>query len=65
MLADLQSVEGMLQKAQRTARTGDKDAKVRVEMLTACEARLAAGKPVRGLDVRRRRSRRRFSASCN
>ncbi|MEX2092390.1 MAG: redox-regulated ATPase YchF [Pirellulales bacterium] len=49
MLADLQAVEGMLQKAQRTARTGDKDAKARVEILTACEARLAAGNPVRGL----------------
>ncbi|HMO83754.1 MAG TPA: 50S ribosome-binding GTPase, partial [Lacipirellulaceae bacterium] len=31
MLADLQSVEGMLDKARRTARTGDKDAKLRVE----------------------------------
>ena len=51
MLADLQAVEGMLQKAQRTARTGDKDAKARVEMLTACEARLAAGNPVRGLTL--------------
>jgi GTP-binding protein YchF len=49
MLADLQAVEGMLQKAQRTARTGDKDAKARVEILTACEAQLAAGNPVRGL----------------
>jgi len=51
MLADLQAVEGMLQKAQRTARTGDKDAKARVEILTACEARLAAGNPVRGLTL--------------
>ena len=51
MLADLQSVEGMLQKAQRTARTGDKDAKARVEILKACEARLAEGKPVRGLEL--------------
>jgi GTP-binding protein YchF len=49
MLADLAAVEGMLQKAQRTARTGDKDAKARVEVLTACEARLAAGNPVRGI----------------
>ena len=49
MLADLQAVEGMLQKAQRTARTGDKEAKARVEVLTACEARLAEGKLVRGL----------------
>jgi len=49
MLADLQAVEGMLQKAQRMARTGDKEAKARVEILTACEARLAAGSPIRGL----------------
>jgi hypothetical protein len=51
MLADLQAVEGMLQKAQRTARTGDKEAKARVEILTACEKRLAAGEPVRGIAV--------------
>jgi GTP-binding protein YchF len=49
MLADLQAVEGMLQRAQRTARTGDKDAKARVEVLHACEARLAKGEPVRGI----------------
>jgi GTP-binding protein YchF len=36
-------------KAQRAARTGDKEAKARVEVLTACEARLAAGTPVRGI----------------
>jgi GTP-binding protein YchF len=51
MLADLQAVEGMLQRAQRTARTGDKDAKARVEVLTGCEARLAAGNPVRGISL--------------
>ncbi|MCA9238140.1 MAG: redox-regulated ATPase YchF, partial [Planctomycetales bacterium] len=49
MLADLQSVETMLDKARRTARTGDKDAKARVEILEACQALLAEGKPVRGL----------------
>jgi GTP-binding protein YchF len=49
MLADLQSVEGMVAKAQRTARTGDKEAKLRVEILTACQTQLAAGEPVRGL----------------
>ena len=50
MLADLQSVEGMLDKARRTARTGDKDAKLRVEVLEACQQRLAAGQPIRGLN---------------
>jgi GTP-binding protein YchF len=49
MLADLQSVETMLDKAQRTARTGDKDAKLRVEILTECQQRLADGRPVRSL----------------
>lgn len=49
MLADLQSVESMLDRAKRTARTGDKDAKQRVEVLEQVQALLAAGKPVRGL----------------
>ncbi|MDC0937298.1 DUF933 domain-containing protein, partial [Pirellulales bacterium] len=50
MLADLQSCESMLDKAQRTARAGDKDAKLRVELLEQCQALLADGKPVRALD---------------
>jgi ribosome-binding ATPase len=49
MLADLQSVESMIDKAKRMARTGDKDARRRVEILEECQARLAAGQPVRGL----------------
>ncbi len=49
MLADLQSVESMLQKAKKNARTGDKEAKQRVEVLEACYALLAEGKPVRSL----------------
>jgi hypothetical protein len=49
MLADLQSVEASLDKAQRMARTGEKEAKMRVEVLTQCQALLAAGKPVRQL----------------
>ena len=49
MLADLQSVETMLDRAKRTARTGDKDAEARVEILEECNALLAAGKPVRRL----------------
>ncbi|MAT67995.1 MAG: redox-regulated ATPase YchF [Planctomycetaceae bacterium] len=59
MLADLQSVETMLDKARRTARTGDKDAKARVELLEACNELLADGKPVRTLkfeDEGRRRA---------
>jgi len=49
MLADLQSVEAMTDKARRTARTGDKEAKLRLEVLDACQALLADGKPVRKL----------------
>jgi GTP-binding protein YchF len=49
MLADLQSVESQLDRAKRTARTGDKDAKVKVEVLEECQKILAEGKPVRGL----------------
>lgn len=49
MLADLESVEGSLDKARRTARSGDKDAKRRVELLEMCKALLADGKSVRSL----------------
>ncbi|TWT88664.1 Ribosome-binding ATPase YchF [Pseudobythopirellula maris] len=51
MLADLQSVESMLDKAKRTARTGDKDAKRRVGLLEQCHALLADGKAVRGIQL--------------
>src|SRR5690606_25955580 len=47
MLADLQSVENSLDKARRTARTGDKDAKRRVELLEMCATTLGEGRPVR------------------
>ncbi|MEN0112065.1 MAG: redox-regulated ATPase YchF, partial [Planctomycetota bacterium] len=50
MLADLQSVESQLQKAKKTARTGDKDARRKVEILEECHARLADGTPIRGLE---------------
>ncbi|MEM9352601.1 MAG: redox-regulated ATPase YchF [Planctomycetota bacterium] len=49
MLADLQSVESMTDKATRTARSGDKEAKQRLVVLEACQGLLAEGKPVRGL----------------
>lgn len=49
MLADLQSVEGSLAKAERSARTGDKQAKLRVDLLKQCQSLLAQGKPVRTL----------------
>ena len=49
MLADMQSVESQTDKAKRTARAGDKDAKAKLEVLTECEKLLADGKPVRQL----------------
>ena len=49
MLADLQSVETMTDKAQRIARTGDTDAKRRLEVLGHCQQLLADGKTLRGL----------------
>ncbi|MCE9590498.1 MAG: redox-regulated ATPase YchF [Planctomycetes bacterium] len=49
MLADLESIEGSMDKAQRAARVGDKEGKLRVEVMTACQKLLAEGKPVRGL----------------
>ncbi|TWT37311.1 Ribosome-binding ATPase YchF [Posidoniimonas corsicana] len=51
MLADLQSVDQMADKAKRTARTGDKDAKRRVALLEQCKALLDDGQPVRGLQL--------------
>lgn len=51
MLADLQTVEGSINKAKRTARTGDKDAKTRLAVLEKCQALLAEGRPVRGMGL--------------
>lgn len=51
MLADLQSVEAQTDKASRTARSGDKEAKRKLELLQQCQALLADGKPVRSLKL--------------
>ncbi|MFM1883610.1 MAG: redox-regulated ATPase YchF [Planctomycetota bacterium] len=50
MLADLQSIDGMLEKARRTAKSGDKEAIAKVELLDRCRACLDAGRPIRSLD---------------
>ena len=50
-LADLDSVEKALQRAERSAKTGDKDARARVEVLARVRAGLDAGKPARALDL--------------
>ncbi|MEZ0469467.1 redox-regulated ATPase YchF [Luteimonas salinilitoris] len=48
-LADLESVERALQRAERSAKTGEKEAKARVEVLTRVRDGLDAGKPARAL----------------
>ncbi|VAX40947.1 GTP-binding and nucleic acid-binding protein YchF [hydrothermal vent metagenome] len=50
MLADIQSIETSLSKANRMARLGDADAKVLAEILTRCATSLEAGKPIRALE---------------
>jgi GTP-binding protein YchF len=50
-LADLDSVDKALQRAERSAKTGDKDAKARVEVLTRVRDGLDAGKPARALGL--------------
>jgi GTP-binding protein YchF len=49
MLADLQSVEGMIERAQKMTRTGGAEAKRRLEVLKDCQSLLAEGKPIRSL----------------
>jgi GTP-binding protein YchF len=49
MLADLQSVEGMIERAEKQVRLGGPEAKRRVEILQECQALLSDGKPIRGL----------------
>ena len=50
-LADLESVDKALQRAERAAKTGDKDAKARVEVLARVRAGLDAGTPARALGL--------------
>jgi GTP-binding protein YchF len=49
MLADMQSLEGMIDRAQKNIRLGGPEAKRRLEILTDCQSRLNEGKPVRSL----------------
>ena len=50
-LADLESVEKALQRAERSAKTGDKVAKARVEVLNRVRAGLDDGRPARALGL--------------
>ena len=49
MLADMASVDSQTDKARRTARAGDKDAKAKLVVLEECQKLLSDGKPIRGL----------------
>ncbi len=51
MLADMETLEGSLDRAQRTARSGDKDAKLRVEVIKKCQAHLESDQPLRTLEL--------------
>ena len=50
MLADIQTLENSLSKAERTAKSGDKDAKMRVEVIKKCLAHLTTDQPLRKMD---------------
>ena len=49
LLADMQTLENSLPKAQRAARGGDKDAKLRVEVMEKCTVHVNDGKPLRNV----------------
>jgi len=51
MLADMQTLENSLAKAERTARSGDKEAKLRVAAIEKCNQHLAAEQPLRTLQL--------------
>ncbi len=51
MLADIQALETALPKAERTARSGDKEAKARVIAIQACLKHLNEEKPLRSLQL--------------
>lgn len=51
ILADLQTVESARERSQKKARTGDAEAKKRLQVLERCFERLDQAKPIRGLDL--------------
>lgn len=51
MLADIQALQDALPKAQRTAKSGDKDAKLRVTAIEKCLEHLAKDLPLRSLQL--------------
>jgi GTP-binding protein YchF len=51
MLADLETVTRSLQKAERNAKTGEKEALARRDLLRRLAAELEAGRPARGIEL--------------
>ncbi len=51
MLADLQTLENALPKAERSAKSGDKEAKLRVAAIQRCQQHLDSDQPLRKLDL--------------
>jgi GTP-binding protein YchF len=51
MLADLQTLENALPKAERTAKSGDKEAKLRVSAIKRCQQHLGTDEPLRKLEL--------------
>ncbi len=49
LLADLQVIEGTIEKSRRTARSGDKEAIDRLAVLERCEAVVKRGEPIRSM----------------
>lgn len=51
MLADIQTLENALPKAERSAKSGDKEAKLRVAAIKKCQEHLAQDEPLRKLQL--------------
>ena len=51
MLADMETIQNAQTKAAKTARSGDKDAKILVEVLAKCLTHLETETPLRKLEL--------------
>ena len=50
LLADMQTLENSLPKAQRSAKSGDKEAKIRATVMEKCQSIVNDGKPLRSAE---------------
>ncbi|MEZ6126604.1 MAG: redox-regulated ATPase YchF [Planctomycetaceae bacterium] len=50
LLADMETLQNTLPKSERAARGGDKDAKLRVDIIHRCQAHVNEGQPLRTLE---------------